>query len=122
MCQTLSGIETRTPRNHGSSNVVHDLLNAGRSHDCEDTMTQLRTPYFASYRFATVLALVLVAGCGASHPALGPESGNDAGSDGKGPVTEVTLERPASLELGWQYEVPAFSVDPGTEVQQCFFF
>jgi len=86
----------------------------------------------ASFRnaIATVLALGLLAGCGASHAALGAEPGNDSGpgpgddsagddggSDGRNSVTEVTLDPPASAELGWQYQVPAFSVDPGTEEQ-----
>jgi hypothetical protein len=111
--------------------VVHDLLNAlDQPHDCEDNMTQLKTPHFVFSRFATLLALGLLAGCGASHATLGlepgndsgPASGDDGGSDGRNSVTEVTLDPPASAELGWQYEIPAFTVDPGSEVQQCFFF
>ena len=89
-------------------------------------MTQLTLPSFASFRFATRLAaaLALVTGCGPANPLLAqPDpSPTDAGSDSRDPVTEVTLDPPATAELGWQLSVPAFSVEPGAEVQQCFFF
>jgi hypothetical protein len=89
-------------------------------------MTQLTLPSFASFRFATRLAaaLALVTGCGPANPLLAqPDpSPTDAGSDSRDPVTEVSLDPPATAELGWQLSVPAFSVDPGAEVQQCFFF
>jgi hypothetical protein len=50
----------------------------------------------------------------------GPDSG--PGPDGRDPVTDVTLDPPATPELGWQYAVPSFPVDPGSEIQQCFFY
>jgi hypothetical protein len=37
-------------------------------------------------------------------------------------TAELELPAPATLDQGWQFSVPAFSVDPGKEVQQCFFF
>ena len=71
-------------------------------------------------------ALVLLAACGpSSPPGGGPGPGDDGGPgdpDGRNPVTDVTLDPPATAELGWQVAIPAFSVDAGSEVQQCFFF
>jgi hypothetical protein len=61
-------------------------------------------------------------GCGASSPLGSDPSATDGGSDSKNPVTEVTLDPPATSELGWQLSVPSFSIDAGAEVQQCFFF
>jgi len=71
------------------------------------------------------VALLVVAGCGPSSPPnAGPPGGDGGpiGPDGHDPVTDVTLDPPASAELGWQVAIPAFSVDAGAEVQQCFFF
>jgi hypothetical protein len=55
---------------------------------------------------------VMVVACG-SHPAT---------IEDHPPVANVELAAPASPEQGWQFTVPSFSVDPGMEVQQCFFF
>jgi hypothetical protein len=69
------------------------------------------------------LALVLFAGCGpatAIDPV--PEPQGDSGADARPPVTNVTLDPPANLEAGWQFDIPAFGVEPGSEIQQCFFF
>jgi hypothetical protein len=67
------------------------------------------------------LALLLGAACGPAH-AVDPGSPTvDSGTDVQNGVTNVDLPVPAP-EDGWQYNIPAFSVDPGKEVQQCFFF
>jgi hypothetical protein len=50
------------------------------------------------------------------------QPGADSGTDTGSPVTDVTLDPPATPDDGWQFQVSSFSVDPGTEVQQCFFF
>src|SRR6185503_6468805 len=67
-------------------------------------------------RFASIcFSVFLVVGCAADNDG-GPGAPN--GDD----ITDVTLDPPVSLELGWQYSIPSFPVDPGVEVQQCFFF
>jgi hypothetical protein len=43
-------------------------------------------------------------------------------SSNNGRVTDVTLRPPATPEQGWQLSIPAFSLDPAQELQQCFFF
>jgi len=80
----------------------------------------------ASLRVATPFGLTLalsIAGCGASHPGADPTvPPDDGGPDAIHGITDVMLEPPTSLEEGWQFSAPAFSVDAGSEVQQCFFF
>jgi hypothetical protein len=71
----------------------------------------------ASVAFATFT--VLAAGCSAERLTAVPE---DVDSGGKGPVTDVTLRPPATPEQGWQLSIPPFSLDPGQELQQCYFF
>jgi len=75
-------------------------------------------------RFALGLAFGLVAACsGKATPELMNPGGPDADTpDTRNNVTDVNLDPPATPEDGWQFAIPAFSVDPGTEVQQCFFF
>jgi hypothetical protein len=41
---------------------------------------------------------------------------------GKGKVTDVTLTPPATPDRGWQLSIAPFSLAPGQELQQCFFF
>src|SRR5262245_18455265 len=67
---------------------------------------------------------VVLAGCGPSnHPVEPISPGGDAGTDAvMNGITDVTLPPPATPELRWQFDIPAFSVNPGAEVQQCFFF
>jgi hypothetical protein len=69
-------------------------------------------------RLLSSLAFVALAACGPAH-AIEPVPPVDAGSDTNDSVTDVNLPKP---EDGWQWEVASFSVDPGKEVQQCFFF
>src|SRR6266851_3618061 len=57
-------------------------------------------------------ALTMLLGCGSSGT-------TDPHHD---PVTNVELPPPATPEQGWQFSVPSFSVAPGQELQQCFFF
>ena len=73
-------------------------------------------------RFVLPLALGLLSACGGpGRPELVNPGIPDADTPDNG-VTDVNLDAPATPELGWQYAIPQFSVDPRTEVQQCFFF
>ena len=56
-------------------------------------------------------------GCGASAPQGPPTTGDPPTTPG-----DVVLAPPATRALGWQLGTSAFSLDPGQELQQCFFF
>jgi hypothetical protein len=58
---------------------------------------------------------VLLAGCGAPDPS-GPTVIADP------PSNDVVLAPPKTPAQGWQLGTSAFSLDPGQELQQCFFF
>ena len=57
-----------------------------------------------------VISAVLLAGCGSSNERI---------VDG---VTHVELAPPANAEAGWQFDIAPFPVEPGQEVQRCYFF
>jgi len=87
------------------------------------TLTRFEPLGLASICFSMLLSS---AACGPATT-IGPSQ--EQPSDDGGPVapdaggvTEITLAPPATPELGWQYSIPSFSIDPGVEVQQCFFF
>lgn len=83
----------------------------------------LRDLPFASARTRVLggLPLLLLAACGPAQ-AISPIPEPDSGTDANDTVTEVKLDPPATPEDGWQFKVEPFAVDPGSEVQQCFFF
>jgi hypothetical protein len=64
-------------------------------------------------RLACAFLVWGLAACGASAPAAPPTDG-DSGN--------VVLAPPASPAQGWQLGTETFSLDPGQELQQCFFF
>jgi hypothetical protein len=68
------------------------------------------------------IAFVVIAACGPAAHSIDVQPGADSGTDTGSPVTDVTLDPPATPDDGWQLQVASFSVDPGTEAQQCFFF
>jgi hypothetical protein len=61
-------------------------------------------------RFAVLLSSVAALGACGSH------------SGTPDPAEALVLPPPATADDGWQFDIPSFSVPPGTEVQQCFFF
>jgi hypothetical protein len=73
-------------------------------------------------RLFVLFPLILVAACGPATTVDPVTPGDDGGLDAKTPITDVNLPPPPTPEAGWQYDIPAFSVGPGKEVQQCFFF
>ncbi len=65
----------------------------------------------SSLRAVALVGAALVLGaCGSDEPVR---------PDSEPPPVDVLLEPPAD---GWQYQVPAFQVAQGAEVQHCFFF
>jgi hypothetical protein len=64
-------------------------------------------------RFATATPFILLVGCG-SAPSATPASDPPSGS--------VVLSPPATPAQGFQLGTPSFRLDPGQELQQCFFF
>ncbi len=76
--------------------------------------------HFGLVRLA--VCVVLLTGCTRDAEPGNPDFPLDGAPNGPSPVTSVSLDPPATAEQGWQLSVPAFSVDAGAEVQQCFFF
>src|SRR5262245_36961864 len=103
--------------------MVQGLLSGRRIDALGGLMNRPGKKLFAWLRTlaAPILAIAFSVGCSSSSNPAEPSDDGGA-SDGRTPVTNVTLDPPATLEDGWQYAIPAFSVDAGAEVQQCFFF
>ena len=59
----------------------------------------------------TAILTALIGACGGAEPVIVD-----------GPVTDVTLTPPATREKGWQLSIAPFSLAPGQELQQCYFF
>jgi hypothetical protein len=66
-------------------------------------------------RAGIALMITAVAGCGDAEPIVKTP-------DGKNPVTDVVLPPPATPEKGWQLSIAPFALNPGQELQQCYFF